>query len=552
MIDKFVEYFEDKNLMPREQQIEVLLAVAENWDKKYFYIDAPVGVGKTHIALAIADQCKDSYFLTSTKMLQEQYLQSSAKIVSLKGRGNYRCNIDRNFAVDAAPCLADRKLKRQCIIDAKCDYYKQKSKALASKMMITNYQYFLYATHCGPLAPTDSDDGNENPWQMREALIMDEAHELESCLIAFAETKIMFQELYEQHGIGTDDWVIGTNAEENFSMMQLIITQANSRINALKDKLEGIFSENHNRKSDSKMVEKVQKLNLQINTLDKMLQPLQLWVKLRDGGNWVETPNVEENSLMISPLTADMLFEPYMGEMAEKYFFMSATMGSPEILCKELGINKNEMCVVKVGTPFDPALSPITILPIAKTGYKDLDRSMPALVSAIESILDHHKDEKGIIHSGNYRIAKMIQDTIGKEYRPRLLTRDMHGENQQSIRNDQLMKMHNSNDDPTVLLSPSMTTGIDLYDDLARFQIIVKLPFLSLGDPRVKKKSDLDSKWYRSKMWIQVMQATGRATRYEDDHAETYILDSSFDYFYQMDYSMLAQWFKDRVEVSGK
>lgn len=548
MIEKFVNYFEAKNIMPRAEQVEVLIDVADNWDKyKYFYIDAPVGVGKTYIALAIAEQCQNSYFLTSTKMLQEQYIRHSQQIISLKGRGNYRCSVDRDFTVDAAPCIADRQLKRECLAHSKCEYYRQKNKALASKMMITNYPYFLYATHCGPLA--EGDEATDNPWQTREALIMDEAHELESYLISFAETKIIFQELHEAHGIGVAEWKIDTNAEENFKMMQLIISQTKDRILKLKGKLEELFSENRGMKN-SKMVEKVQKLNSQISTLDKMLQPLIIWSESRDGGNWIETPNLEENSLTVSPLTAELLFDIYMDHMAHKFFFLSATLGSPEVLCKELGIDRKDLCVIKVGTPFKPELSPITILPVAKTSYKELDRSMPVIIDAVEAILDHHKDEKGIIHSGNYKIAKMIHAGLSKGAKSRILMRDMHGEDKQTFKNEDLLRMHNVDETPSVLMSPSMTTGIDLYDDLARFQIIIKLPFLSLADPRVKKKSDIDSKWYRSKMWIQVMQATGRATRYEDDYAETYILDSSFDYFYQMDYQTLAQWFKDRVEVN--
>ena len=54
------------------------------------------------------------------------------------------------------------------------------------------------------------------------------------------------------------------------------------------------------------------------------------------------------------------------------------------------------------------------------------------------------------------------------------------------------MKMyeeHLVSKDPTILVSPSLMEGIDLVDDLSRFQIIVKVPYASLGDKHVKKKS---------------------------------------------------------------
>jgi len=31
--------------------------------------------------------------------------------------------------------------------------------------------------------------------------------------------------------------------------------------------------------------------------------------------------------------------------------------------------------------------------------------------------------------------------------------------------------------------------GLDLKDDLARFQIVMKMPYPSLGDPLIKRKS---------------------------------------------------------------
>jgi Rad3-related DNA helicase len=128
----------------------------------------------------------------------------------------------------------------------------------------------------------------------------------------------------------------------------------------------------------------------------------------------------------------------------------------------------------------------------------------------------------------------------------RLIGRDMYNADK-GINNQDLMKMHASTSKPTVLISPSMHTGVDLYDDLSRFQIIVKLPFLSLGDGRIKIKSDLDGDWYINQMFLTVLQSSGRSIRSENDWAETYILDASFKYFFDRYKKNLPKWFKDRV-----
>ena len=78
----------------------------------------------------------------------------------------------------------------------------------------------------------------------------------------------------------------------------------------------------------------------------------------------------------------------------------------------------------------------------------------------------------------------------------------------------------------TVLVSSSLQEGVDLKDDLSRFQIIVKLPWLSLADPRTKKLTDQNNKWYSTEMWRRLIQSWGRSTRSSDDSSDTFILDS--------------------------
>lgn len=61
-----------------------------------------------------------------------------------------------------------------------------------------------------------------------------------------------------------------------------------------------------------------------------------------------------------------------------------------------------------------------------------------------------------------------------------------------------------------------------------RFQIIVKMPFQSLKDKLVSKRvygSSIGSFWYASDASQEVVQATGRAVRSEDDWCVTYVLD---------------------------
>jgi len=226
---------------------------------------------------------------------------------------------------------------------------------------------------------------------------------------------------------------------------------------------------------------------------------------------------------------------------------MSATIGSCDQFCNDLGIDRARTFYVESDTPFAPEKSPVMVFPLLKMGYKDIDKTLPQMVKTVDQILDEHPKERGIIHSATYKIQNELLAKISRNNRLRLVARDMT--EGQKYSNQQLLELHTRSNKAknTVLLSPSMMEGVDLFDDLSTFQIILKFPWASLGDPRVKAKSEAEPNWYADKMWIHVMQASGRSTRHEDDSSVTYILDASFPYFYSTYKTYLPSWFKNRI-----
>ena len=95
-----------------------------------------------------------------------------------------------------------------------------------------------------------------------------------------------------------------------------------------------------------------------------------------------------------------------------------------------------------------------------------------------------------------------------------------------------MLRQHIESKKPTVLLSPSMTEGVDLHGDISRFQIVCKVPYPFLGDKLVKKRMNKWKGWYPLQTAKSIVQAAGRSVRSNDDHAVTYILDSDWDRFY--------------------
>lgn len=559
-------FFTKQQLTARSQQQTVLDDLHREWDNyDFFVMNLPTGVGKTFIACAIADNAGRAYMLTSTLQLQGQYESSWSSIVNLKGRGNYTCNVNKNFMVDSAPCLAAPKLLQDCRKTYRCDYYNQKDTALRAPAMITNPVYFLYSTHCG-----FGKDPEENPWVPRDVIIMDEAHNLEASLISFAQSTVDPKAIHEEHGAKCGHIRFTGNATQDIALLRELRGLLLIRAEEYAEKLKAEFPDQGEmfdvkawaRGFNEKAAEKVRKLNSKIYALDKSLQPLNIFFNTSPdeatmAKRWLISHNSDENTVQLAPLYGDFLFDIYIKKMAKKFIFLSATLGTKAQFCKELGIDPARCFYVETDTPFPPEKSPILVLPQLRMGYKDVQSSLPKMSDMLEQILDVHEGERGIIHSATYKLADEIFRRVQPKYRARMVTRDMDiilgalsGKNAYNRRykNEELLSLHSQGTIPgSVLLSPSMMEGVDLYDDLSLFQVIIKMPWPSLADPRIKRKSDIDPDWYSNKVWVHIMQASGRSTRHEEDASVTYILDASFPYFYDKWKDRLPSWFKQRL-----
>jgi Rad3-related DNA helicase len=503
--------------------------------------------GKTHIALAISHHINRSYILTSTLQLQDQYQDTNDRVVSLKGRGNYSCGIDPRFSVDAAPCMAYPDLLKDCKGKKICPYYNQKNKALASHMMITNYLFFLYSTHCGFAAEGDG----ENPWTKREAVIMDEAHNLESHLISFAEINLSIEDLYKKYDLPVKNVAFTKDQGLNDIILQDIFHMLEASCESVDAELQEEFRLQGNlsgvnwaKAFSGTVADKIKRLNAKKYKLDKILQPMKMFYA-SSSNDWIIHPNVEENSITLTPLKADFIFHRHIEPMANKFVFMSATLGDKKSFCDELGLPVDEVLFIETGTSFPAELSPIIALPRLKMGYKDIDETIPQAIELIEKILLQHPDEKGIIHCGTYKLQTEILNRIDPQLRKRLVARDMT--DNVKLKNEQLLEIHSSLAEPTILLSPSLMEGTDLFDELSRFQIILKLHWPALGDIRVKKKSELSGDWYANSMWNKILQASGRSTRHEKDYSVTYICDQSFTWWKMKWGKKFPKWFTDRI-----
>ena len=53
---------------------------------------------------------------------------------------------------------------------------------------------------------------------------------------------------------------------------------------------------------------------------------------------------------------------------------------------------------------------------------------------------------------------------------------------------DKILEKHINSSEPTVIVTPSMTEGVDLKYELSRFQILCKVPYPYLMDKQIQFK----------------------------------------------------------------
>ena len=98
----------------RDQQSEAIRFILEKISegKKYIVIEAGTGVGKSAIGLTVARLLSEvstekyaagAYFLTTQKILQEQYVNDfggfKGPMKSIKSSSNYTCNFNKKTSV---------------------------------------------------------------------------------------------------------------------------------------------------------------------------------------------------------------------------------------------------------------------------------------------------------------------------------------------------------------------------------------------------------------------------------------------------------------------
>tara|TARA_R100000657_G_C4681878_1_gene131252 strand:+ start:1823 stop:3448 length:1626 start_codon:yes stop_codon:yes gene_type:complete len=531
-------FFPYTKVRPEQRKaIEFAIKAIEDSKKRFIIIEAGTGVGKSAVGLTLCRYLEQSienqegfaqggYFLTTQKILQSQYEkdfgQPRGVMKSVYSSSNYRCKFHRGNDCRTSQQMlrtADRKSAFFKACAGTCRYKNAKRAFLESPESVTNFPYFLTeATYSGGITP-------------RKILVIDEAHNTESVLSNFVEVSVS-QFFCER--------IVKCKWPDKVTPINFVKWIENVYYPKLQSQIMH-FEQQIERLGLQDKIKELSSVALKYDMMTSHSGKLEKFLKDYDKDNWVmekqETEKRGYVKVTYRAIDVSNYAEEYLFRLGQKIILMSATILNPDTFAQSLGIPKNEYEAISIPSPFPAENRPIINASVGSMSAKTIESTLPQLKKAVKAIMEEHKSEKGIIHCHTYRIANYLKKNIRGKLGKRILIHD-------SKNRDAVLKQHINSKEPTVLLSPSMTEGVDLKGDLSRFQVICKVPYPWLGDPIVRKRMNKFPDWYPLKTAMTVVQAVGRSVRNSNDTAITYILDSDWSRFYKKNNKLFCEDFK--------
>jgi ATP-dependent DNA helicase DinG len=465
-----------------------------------------------------------------------------------------------------------------------CEYFNQLNMALTSSHSIFNYSIFL------ALLP------NKKSLPERELLVLDEGHLLETEIVKFRGLTISKRRWkryisdFKIVDYGYDDirnWVDFLIEVEtkllsltgNSSVTESLAMERKVKYNYRKGKISSNVGNKNNRNKNN-ISNKNNNRNKIVSASDLFESDDDIEQKYADDGsissksaenlgeelavdalrdierltrtinnilsnqkNWIVSDIKKENyevvKVELKPLDVSTFCKAVF-EKCSKTLIMSATILDHKVFCRNVGLNPDEVKFIQIPSDFPLEHRSIIPLNVAYLNYDNLqsDEVKLAIAKTVDNLMTLHKNDKGIIHTTSYEQLNFIKGNLSQTNARRLLVTDPE------IQRDEVIFEHTSSTTrSTVLISPSLHTGLDLKDELSRFQIITKVPYPNKSDRWTNAKRNIDTGWYYWQTALKLIQAYGRSVRSKDDWARTYILDSAFGYFVRRNKDILPSWF---------
>jgi Rad3-related DNA helicase len=535
---------------PRNEQQEALDFIInsnkENPKNKFYLLNMPVGVGKSHLAVMISDWYTSKVdknakvdIITAGKILQDQYDITYESIKNLKGKENYSC---KSYSTSCANGKEFNRLnKTTCEF---CPYDESKNGYLGGKVSLTNFHlYLIYAIY------------NQKMFEQRESnvLIVDECHEFDDVMSDFISIKIT-ETLIKKLKFTNEYEIVKAlskvkNIEDYVNFLRYFLIEIATTIS----KIDGSMSGGRDIQSDKRDLKistitggsnnDVKMMQI-ISDLKQYLQKIDIFLKEYDANplNWVLESNYNEKTkqkeLSLEPIWAYDYLDKYVWSNYDMVILMSGTILDKNLFCELNGLDEETSVYYSVPSPFPIENRKVYYMPLGKMSFTKKEDTFKNYVPYFHKILKKYEMQKGIIHTNSFELSDWIRRDVENS---RLMFHD-------SSTRDEMLRLHMESKDPMVFVSPSVGTGVSFDHDKSRFQVVAKIPYPSLNSQKNKLRQKNNPEWYAWKTVSGLLQMCGRSVRSKTDYADTIILDGSFSDVLRYSSKYLPDWFQSSIQ----
>jgi Rad3-related DNA helicase len=497
--------------------------------------------------------------VTASKHLQDQYIKDIPFLKPVKGKQNFPCfklmaseKVDNprramrwNLTCDKGQCQERVSKKGKEVIEVckfkptikqveesthdtdSCSYYLQKYEALVAPHSLWNYHAFFQIMKFNKKLFEDYLD--------RKVSIFDEAHKIEDQIIQFVGFDIFAGQVAECN-LNSEKY----DFTDLDSMIKLTDDMAYSYAKQIKDIKESTIFQNN---PDFELITRLER------RYDKSAQA-KIDI-MGDKDNFIVNDPMKDlngnfRTISVKPIDVSKFAKTFFE--TEYQIFMSATINK-QSFCENMGFDKDEVAFVDTPkSPFPIEHRQINLLNIKRLSYGSTDEDELEVIKTIDKILDEHSTERGLILTSSIPRCQKILRFLSPKNTRRI--RICHSTNKDGKTQDEVISEHAS--DPTgVLLSSSLWEGVDLKDDLSRFQIIAKVPYPNYKEKRTKAKMDKFPLWYTSQTLTKLLQGFGRSIRSNDDWAKTYVLDTAVNNVFFKAQQMIPKAYYDVLGIEN-
>lgn len=537
------DYFPFEKIRPAQERAFEAVINSIIKGKRNIVLELPTGTGKSGIAFAVASWVGENritpvdsgyqqgaYILSTQLSLTEQYVKDFGDkgLVELRGSNNYQCDCYGTTCSMGSKLKAAAKKQASTTDDPEnypkcggCPYRAAKNAFKESPVGISNFAYFLNETHYA------------KELQPREVMIVDEAHNVEAQVVGHADIEVTPQRC-RRFDIPLPSIDFNDRIKVFEWLKKVFVPKGES--------IEVGLSISMGEAVEAGDMELARRLAKEHDSVDKFICKVRRFTNTDDINNWMTYRDGEV--LKIKPLFATMYSEELLLRNGALRLFMSATILDVRAFCKNIGLPVETTGFMRLPSEFPAANRPVIYRGVGSMSKKNVDETMPNMLRALEIIMTKHPDTKGMIHTNSYNISEAFVDHLRTTiHGPRILAHN-------NLPGDRVrvLQQHLESPEPTVLVSPSMTEGVDLKNDLARWQIVAKIPYPNLGDAWVRARKDLDGRWYNWLTVLSIIQASGRVVRSETDWATTYIFDKDLELVLKNSRKMLPDWWLEALD----